>query len=104
MPRTRFLLNTLLLLVLALWMPACTSERSTEPELSGEQTPAAPLVASTANTWTARAPLPSGACGISAGLTVNGAGQSTVYVFGGTQCQDGSDAGEISAYNVTTNS
>lgn len=103
MPRPRFLLITLLLPALALWMPACTSERATEPELSGEQTPAAPLVASTSNTWTARAPLPSGACGISAGLMVNAAGQSVVYVFGGTPCQEGFDGGEISAYNVTTN-
>lgn len=101
---TAALLLTRLVPALAFWTAACTSEQPlTGPEASGDETPATASLALTSNTWTARAPLPGGACEVSAGLAVNAAGRSTVYVLGGTVCAEGGDLGTISAYDVATN-
>jgi N-acetylneuraminic acid mutarotase len=94
-------LATLLLPALALWMSACSSDQApTEPQIRGGETPAAATLALTSNTWTARAPLPFGPCEVAAGL-VDAAGKSTVYVLGGTVCNEGGDLALVWAYDVT---
>ncbi len=92
---------TLLLPALAVWLAACASEQpSTGPEASDGDTPVVPSFALASNTWAARSPLPSGACGVAAGLAVDPAGKSTVYVIGGNVCGEGGLFGGVYAYDV----
>lgn len=78
---------------------ACAEQTSTEPDLRSAE--AEQLAAAASNTWSPRAPQGSG--GIYerfAGTAPNPAGQSIVYVFGGT---DGQGTGfGTGAYNVST--
>ncbi len=83
---------------------ACTSENGpTQPEAGGNPA-AASSAAAASNTWTAKAPRPpmGPVFETFAGVAPNSAGQSIVYVFGGT---DGEGTGlGTGAYNVATNS
>jgi len=66
---------------------ACTSEDGpTQPEAGGNPAPAASSAAAASNTWTAKAPRPpmGPVFETFAGVAPNSAGQSIVYVFGGT--------------------
>jgi hypothetical protein len=89
---------------LVLVISACTSEETpTEPGSVGNPAPAAPSPALASNTWTAKPPRPgTPLVGSSAGVTTNAAGQSVVYVFGGTDGAGGSGF-PTSAYDVSTN-
>jgi N-acetylneuraminic acid mutarotase len=100
--RTAVLLTTLLMPALALGIPACSSEPPTAPETSGHETPAAPSFALASNTWAARAPLPFGPCEVAAGLAVDPAGKSTVYVIGGAVCGEPEDFSGVNAYDVAS--
>lgn len=94
--------RTILVALPALVILACTSEQTpTEPDTP--EAPVPPSLALASNTWTPKAPLPFGPCGVDAGLAVNSAGQSTVYVFGGVVCDDAPTGFEVQAYNVATN-
>jgi hypothetical protein len=97
-------LTTVLSATLALGTAACTSEETpTEPGSVGNPAPATPAFALASNTWTAKPPRPGiPLFGSFAGATTNSAGQSVVYVFGGTDGEGGSGFG-TSAYNVSTN-
>ena len=86
---------------------ACTSENGpTEPEASGTMAPADPTVAAAVDIWRQRGPHNFAPLfGTVAGVALNSAGQSIVYVFGG--CDGEGLAGyctgyPISAYNVAT--
>jgi len=93
----------LLTATIALGMAACTSEIPTQPETAGDPTPAAPAFALASNTWTLKAAYPGqGLFGSSAGMVPNSAGQSIVYLFGGTDGQGGTGF-HVQAYNVATN-
>jgi N-acetylneuraminic acid mutarotase len=94
--RLRF---TLGLLTLA----ACGESSSpTEPEMGVDPAAIASSVALTSNTWTLKAAFQGMSIGLSAGVVPNAAGQSIVYVFGGTDGEGGSGA-PIGRYNVATN-
>ena len=98
-------LISLLSATMALGMVACTSDETlTQPETAGDQSIAKSLSALASNTWTAKAPLPGGLLGVSAGMALNSAGQSIVYTFGG-QFPDSPGPGPagVQAYNVATN-
>ena len=98
-------LISLLSATMALGMVACTSEETpTQPETAGDQSIATSSFALASNSWTAKAPLPDGPFGVSAGMAVNSAGQSIVYTFGG-QLPDSPGPGPagVEAYNVATN-
>lgn len=77
----------------------------TQPETEGEHTRVTPSFAAASNTWTERAPFLVGSprFGISAAHFPNSAGQSLVYVFGGTDDEGGTPFG-IAVYNAATNS
>ena len=82
---------------------ACTSEDGlTQPGTPGEPSPAASLTA--ANSWSTRAAYPGpGLDRGSAAMAFNSAGQSIVYLLGGTEGEF--DVGHpVRAYNVATNS
>jgi Kelch motif protein len=95
---------SLLSATLVLMISACSSEETpTEPASVGNPAPAAPSLALASNTWTAKPPRPGTPLfGSSAGVTTNAAGQSVVYVFGGTDGAGGSGFA-TSAYDVSTN-
>jgi len=98
-------LISLLSATMALGMVACTSEETpTQPETAGDQSITTSSIALASNSWTAKAPLPDGPFGVSAGMAVNSAGQSIVYTFGG-QLPDSPGPGPagVEAYNVATN-
>jgi hypothetical protein len=97
-------LITLLSATMALGILACTSEETlTQPETAGDQSIAMPSSVLASNTWTAKAPLPHGPFGVSAGMALNSAGQSIVYTFGGQTAESPGPSGGVRAYNVATN-
>jgi N-acetylneuraminic acid mutarotase len=74
-----------------------------EPGTVGDRSLAVSSLAVASNTWTAKAPQPgTGLFGASAGVVPNSAGQSIVYVFGGTDGAGGTGFG-TRAYDVATN-
>ena len=96
-------LITLLSATLALGISACTSEESpTGPGRAADQPPAVSSLALASNSWTAKAPLPTGLRRISAAMAPNSDGQSIVYVFGG-ETEAGTIGGAVLSYNVATN-
>ncbi|MBA3895159.1 MAG: hypothetical protein H0X69_15990 [Gemmatimonadales bacterium] len=87
---------------MALALAACSSENGpTQPEVDEPLATTSSLVAAK-NTWTPRAPRPGVLFETFAGVARNSAGQSIVYVFGGTDGEGGTGFG-TSAYNVATN-
>ena len=93
------------LAVSAVTLAACEEGASpTQPESSGDFAPAAELSALVSNTWTLKAPIPGFATAgrTDAGVVPNSAGQSIVYVLGGTD-GEGVTGFPIQAYNVATN-
>jgi N-acetylneuraminic acid mutarotase len=95
---------TLLSAAMALGMLACTSEETlTQPGTAGDQSMATSSLALASNTWTTKAPYPGpGLFGGSAAMAPNSAGQSIVYLFGGTDGAGGT-VFPVHAYNVATN-
>lgn len=92
----------------ALAMAGCGGDTTpTAPDTSGDPTPVASLSALARNTWTAKAPLPSipgfGMYGGAAGVVPNSAGQSILYVLGGTSFTEGGSGFPVQAYNVAAN-
>ncbi len=94
---------------LALALFGCSSEQSpTQPETTADAAPrsasASAAVSAASNTWTVKAPPPGvPQFGRFAAVAPNAAGESVVYVFGGTDGEGGSGVSGA-AYHVATNS
>jgi hypothetical protein len=103
---TSFPLRPIALLsaAMALGMLACTSEETlTQPGTAGDPASAASSLALASNTWTTKAPYPGqGRFGSSAAMAPNSAGQSIVYLFGGTDGEGGTGF-PVQAYNLVSN-
>jgi N-acetylneuraminic acid mutarotase len=90
----------------ALTFAACGEDTNpTQPGTANELSPGAPsLLTAASNTWTVRAAFSDNdQFGVAAGATTNSAGHSIVYVFGGTNSEDGGTESSIRAYDVATN-
>jgi N-acetylneuraminic acid mutarotase len=96
---------SLVFTVSLLALAACGEDQSpTQPETAGDPAPVAASLALASNAWTAKAPIPGPAVGVSVGMFPNSVGQSIVYAFGGTDpFDDGFTPGDIFAYDVAAN-
>ena len=87
---------------LTMW--ACTSEDGpTQPDLASDPPAVGSLLAAKSNSWTARTPRPGAEplSGTFAAAAPNAAGNSVVYVFGGTDGEGGTGF-PASAYDVAS--
>lgn len=103
--RKGFPLGVIVLLsATALGILACTSEETlTQPGTAEDPASAASSLVLASNTWTTKAPYAGqGLFGGSAAMAPNSAGQSIVYLFGGTDGEGGTGF-RVQAYNVATN-
>jgi N-acetylneuraminic acid mutarotase len=96
------LLRALVPVVLVL--VSCDQNTSpTQPVTTVDQPLPVPEFAWASNSWRARAPMPTGRERNAAGVVVNSAGESILYVFGGTTPDEfGDDVLTIEAYNYAT--
>jgi N-acetylneuraminic acid mutarotase len=86
----------------ALAILGCTSDTPTEPGVPDAASLSAAASAAS-NSWTAKAAYPgAGLFGSAAATAPNSAGQSVVYLLGGTDGEGGTQFG-VKAYNVATN-
>jgi N-acetylneuraminic acid mutarotase len=95
-------LATLSMLALA----ACGETTTpTQPDMAGNSPSPTLALATASNTWAQKASILADQYfgGYSVGMAPNGAGESIVYVIGGSSADDGSTAYRIEAYNTVTN-
>lgn len=93
--------TSILVSAAAVGLAACSGDNApTQPSTVEAPTPALAVVS---NSWTTKAAYPGvGLFGASAAMAPNSAGQSIVYLFGGTDGQGGTGF-PVHAYNVATN-
>jgi len=82
------------------WLAGC-GDTATEPPASAQPTTGAPALAVTSNSWIIRNALPMTRSGHAVATVTNAAGQSIVYVIGGSA--SGAPGTKVAAYNVATN-
>jgi hypothetical protein len=87
---------------LALAISACSSEDAPTGPVAVEPPGQPSLLTTASNSWTAKAPLPSGRGGFSVGVANNPAKQPILYVFGGSLTDFQYD--DVWAYSLATNS
>jgi N-acetylneuraminic acid mutarotase len=93
----------LLSTAMVLGLLGCAADESlTQPE-TADRAATGPAFALAANSWATKAPYNGvGLSGLRAGVAPNAAGQSIVYIFGGTDGEGGTGF-PVQAYNVATN-
>jgi N-acetylneuraminic acid mutarotase len=97
----RFLELTLALTFCVLAFIGCAPDETPLGPASGEEI-SAPAFALAPNSWTARAPLPTGRQELDAAVVNNGAGEPILYVLGGWDVLD-QPVSRVEAYNYSTN-
>jgi hypothetical protein len=93
---------TLALTASVIVLGSCSTDETTAPSTSRDQSPAAPSFAIGSNTWTPKSALPQGPTGVATGMVYDAAGNSVVYAVGGTN-DDGFTGFAIQAYSMATN-
>ena len=100
--RTRREPLTMALAFSAFALVSCSDTGPTQPEAVSGESPVAPSFALASNTWTARAPIPTGRQELTAAVVNNAAGDPILYVLGGLDVMD-QPVSRVEAYNYSTN-
>jgi len=100
--RTRRESLTVALAFSAFALVSCSDTGPTQPEAVSWESPVAPSFALASNSWTARAPLPTGRQELTAAVVNNSAGDPILYVLGGSDVVD-RPVSRVEAYNYATN-